>query len=232
MSQKHNTSNNQTLSWIRCALWFSLLRSAVLAIHGSRKLQSTELSAVYTELRLVAIFLLIRTIVVLFVCFHFNLRCLVITSHHFTLRQTINIAVLHPIQHDRDNKHYIHKICLRLIIAVWLCLLLFIYLHTVNNIIVSIIYIYIYIYICIVTACNTTAQWNCTFSWWHILYFLLLNFYPIEGMPSFTVISCTQLFVLQNSISPCSISCYHFRTHGPAHMYIYIYIYINSYNSF
>ena len=41
LSQKHNTSYNQTLSWMRCALSFSLLRSAVLAIRGSRKLQST-----------------------------------------------------------------------------------------------------------------------------------------------------------------------------------------------
>ena len=35
LSQKHNTSYNQTLSWMRCALSFSLLRSAVLAIRGS-----------------------------------------------------------------------------------------------------------------------------------------------------------------------------------------------------
>ena len=53
LSQKHNTSYNQTLSWMRCDLSFSLLRSAVLAIRGSRKLQSTELPAVSTELRLV-----------------------------------------------------------------------------------------------------------------------------------------------------------------------------------
>ena len=53
LSQKHNTSYNQTLSWMRCALSFSLLRSAVLAIRGSRKCQSTVLSAVSTELRLV-----------------------------------------------------------------------------------------------------------------------------------------------------------------------------------
>ena len=53
LSQKHTMSYNQTLSWMRCALSFSLLRSAVLAIRGSIKLQSTELSAVSTELRLV-----------------------------------------------------------------------------------------------------------------------------------------------------------------------------------
>ena len=53
LSQKHNTSYNQTLSWMRCALSFSLLRSAVLAIRGSRKCQSTVLPAVSTELRLV-----------------------------------------------------------------------------------------------------------------------------------------------------------------------------------
>ena len=53
LSQKHNTSYNQTLSWMRCALSFSLLRSAVLAIRGSRKLQSTELPTVSTELHLV-----------------------------------------------------------------------------------------------------------------------------------------------------------------------------------
>ena len=53
LSQKHNTSYNQTLSWMRCALSFSLLRSAVLAIHVSRKLQSTELLTVSTELCLV-----------------------------------------------------------------------------------------------------------------------------------------------------------------------------------
>ena len=53
LSQKHNTSYNQTLSWMRCALSFSLLCSAVLTIRGSRKLQSTELPVVSTELRLV-----------------------------------------------------------------------------------------------------------------------------------------------------------------------------------
>ena len=53
LSQNHNTSYNQTFSWMRCVLSFSLLRSTVLAIHGSRKLQSTELPAVSTELRLV-----------------------------------------------------------------------------------------------------------------------------------------------------------------------------------
>ena len=53
LSRKHNNSYNQTLSWMRCALSFSLLRSAVLAIRGSRKCQSTVLSAVSTELCLV-----------------------------------------------------------------------------------------------------------------------------------------------------------------------------------
>ena len=69
LSQKHSTSYNQTLSWMRCALSFSLLCSAVLAIRGSRKLQSTELPAVSTELRLVESHILIdRTIVILFLC--------------------------------------------------------------------------------------------------------------------------------------------------------------------
>ena len=27
--------------------------------------------------------------------------------------------------------------------------------------------------------------WDCTFSWWHIHYFLVLDFYPIEGTAIF-----------------------------------------------
>ena len=54
LSQKHNTPPySQTLSWMHCALSFSLLRYPVLAICRSRKLQSTELPAVSTELYLV-----------------------------------------------------------------------------------------------------------------------------------------------------------------------------------
>ena len=53
LSHKHNTSYNQTLSWMRCVLSFSLLHSAVLAIHGSRSPKPTELPAVSTELHLV-----------------------------------------------------------------------------------------------------------------------------------------------------------------------------------
>ena len=44
------TSYNQMPLWMHCALSFSPLRSAVLAICGSRKLQSTEHSPVSTEL--------------------------------------------------------------------------------------------------------------------------------------------------------------------------------------
>ena len=53
LSHKHNTRYNQTLSWMRCALSFSFLHFAVLAIRGSRTLQPTELPAVSNELRLV-----------------------------------------------------------------------------------------------------------------------------------------------------------------------------------
>ena len=62
LSQKHHMSYNQTLYWMRCALSFSLLHSAVLAIRGSRKLQSTELPTVSTELRLVESRILIGTL--------------------------------------------------------------------------------------------------------------------------------------------------------------------------
>ena len=51
-----------------------------------------------------------------------------------------------------------------------------------------------------------------SFIFWYRIFILL------KVLPSFTVISCTQPFVLQNSISSCSISCYHFRTYGPAHI--------------
>jgi len=53
LSYKHNTPYNQTLSWMRYALSFLFLHSAVLAIRGSKTLKPTELPAVSTELRLV-----------------------------------------------------------------------------------------------------------------------------------------------------------------------------------
>ena len=43
---------HQTLSWMRCSLSFSLLHSAILAIHGSRKCQVVP-SGISTELCLV-----------------------------------------------------------------------------------------------------------------------------------------------------------------------------------
>ena len=53
VSQKHGISYHQTFSWMRCAISFSLLRSAMLAIQGSRKLQPSEHPAISTELCLV-----------------------------------------------------------------------------------------------------------------------------------------------------------------------------------
>jgi len=55
LSQKHNTSYHQTLSWMHCLLSFSLLRSAILTIRGSRKCQLhlVVLSGTSTELCLV-----------------------------------------------------------------------------------------------------------------------------------------------------------------------------------
>ena len=45
LSQKRNTSYNQTIPWMRCALMFSLLHFTILTIHESRKLQPSELPA-------------------------------------------------------------------------------------------------------------------------------------------------------------------------------------------
>ena len=53
LSQKHNTSYRQTLSWIHCFVSFSLLRSAIFIIHGSRKTQPVVFSVTSTELCLV-----------------------------------------------------------------------------------------------------------------------------------------------------------------------------------
>jgi len=39
LSLKHNITYHRTLSWMRCSLSFSLLRSAIFAIRGSRKCQ-------------------------------------------------------------------------------------------------------------------------------------------------------------------------------------------------
>ena len=54
LSHKHGTSYNRMLSLMRCAISFSLLCSAMLAIQGSRKsLQSIEYPMISTELSLV-----------------------------------------------------------------------------------------------------------------------------------------------------------------------------------
>jgi len=53
LSQKHNTTYHRTLSWMRCSLPFSLLRSEILAIRGSRKCQPVVLSGVSTKHSLV-----------------------------------------------------------------------------------------------------------------------------------------------------------------------------------
>ena len=53
LAHKHGTSYNRMLSWMRCAISFSLLRSAMLAIRGSKNLQSTEYPMISTELHLV-----------------------------------------------------------------------------------------------------------------------------------------------------------------------------------
>ena len=114
---------------------------------------------------------------VLFVSFHFIIY-VVLSSPCIILLEDRNYKHCHNyIQYNMieiTNTTYI-KYAPRLIIAVWLCLLLFIYLHTVNYIIVSIH--------------SYSLQCHCTmelyFSWWHIQYFLLLDFYPIEGTAIF-----------------------------------------------
>ena len=53
LSRKHDTCYNHTLSWMRCAISFSLLRSAILSIRGSRTLKFIERPSISTELCLV-----------------------------------------------------------------------------------------------------------------------------------------------------------------------------------
>ena len=99
------------------------------------------------------------------------------------------------------------RLIITLIIAVWLCLLLPIYLLTLN-------------YIVVVTVCNATTHWNCTCSWWHIRYILVLDYYPLTAG---TTQYMQQPFILQNLILSCSVSmalCDHFSTHVPAHIKI------------
>ena len=53
LSHKHGTSYNWMLSWMWCVISFLLLHSAMLAIRGSRNLQSTEHPMISTKLYLV-----------------------------------------------------------------------------------------------------------------------------------------------------------------------------------
>jgi len=52
LSKKHGTSYTKTLSLLRCSISFSLLRSAILAIRGSRTSQCVERPSTFAELRL------------------------------------------------------------------------------------------------------------------------------------------------------------------------------------
>ena len=53
LAVRRNIQYSQMLSWMRCAISFSLLRSAILAIRGSRTLTFTERPSISTELCLV-----------------------------------------------------------------------------------------------------------------------------------------------------------------------------------
>ena len=144
----------------------------------------------------------------LFVSFHFNL--LFCHHHYFSLRWKLYKHCRNYIPYNLieiTNTTYT-KCALSLIIAVWLCLLLFIYLHTVNYIIV---FIHSYSLQCYIPH-NGIVLFLGGIIFWYWIFILL------KVLPSFTVISCTQLFVLQNLISSCSVSCYHFRTYDPAHI--------------
>ena len=53
LAGKHNTHYAHMLCWMRCTISFSLLRSAILAIRGSRTLRYAERPSISTELCLV-----------------------------------------------------------------------------------------------------------------------------------------------------------------------------------
>ena len=53
LAVRHNIQYSQMLSWMRCTISFSLLRSAILAIRGSRTLNFAERPSISTELCLV-----------------------------------------------------------------------------------------------------------------------------------------------------------------------------------
>jgi len=52
LAKKHGTSYSKTLSLLRCSISFSLLRSAILAIRGSRNIRHIEHPSTSAELRL------------------------------------------------------------------------------------------------------------------------------------------------------------------------------------
>jgi len=52
LSKKHGTFYAKTLSLLRCSISFSLLRSAILAIRGSRASRCVERPSTSAELRL------------------------------------------------------------------------------------------------------------------------------------------------------------------------------------
>ena len=53
LSIKHSSDFSHMLSWMCCTLSFSLLRSAILAIWGSRTIKFAERPSIFTELCLV-----------------------------------------------------------------------------------------------------------------------------------------------------------------------------------
>ena len=53
LASKHSSDFSHMLSWMRCTLSFSLLRSAILAIRGSRTIKFSERPSISTELCLV-----------------------------------------------------------------------------------------------------------------------------------------------------------------------------------
>ena len=53
LASKHSSDFGHMLSWMRCTLSFSLLRSAILAIRGSQTIKFSERPSISTELYLV-----------------------------------------------------------------------------------------------------------------------------------------------------------------------------------